>query len=291
MHTRCYRGIGRTDRQDSDDERPSSLPQHRPPHLHGLTTMASILYQPAPRTASQPQPPAHADLARTARINTMGQFAASIAHEVNQPLAAIALNASAALRWLEQDPPRLDHAREALSLIASAGNNASAVIRSLRCLACKSPGLADAFQADDPAREVLQLLRAELQRHAISVDLQLALGSQLLRADRTQMQQVIMNLVTNAIAAMQGNGAHPRTLSLRSRRDGAMLHFSVADSGTGVAPDAAAQIYDALYSTRPDSMGMGLAICRSIIDAHGGQLWHEAAQPRGTIFHFTVPSP
>ena len=291
MHTRCYRGIGRTDRQDSDDERPSSLPQYRPPLVHDLTTMASILYQPAPRTATQPQPPAHADLARTARINTMGQFAASIAHEVNQPLAAIALNASAALRWLEQDPPRLDHIREALSLIASAGNNASAVIRSLRCLACKSPGEADAFPADDPAREVLQLLRAELQCHAISVDLQLTLGPQLLRADRIQMQQLIMNLVTNAIAAMRGNGSHPRTLVLGSRRDGAMLHFSVADSGAGVAPEAAGQIYDALYSTRPDGMGMGLAICRTIIDAHGGQLWHETAQPRGTIFHFTVPSP
>ena len=255
--------------------------------------MASILYQATPRSAnaSVPHAPAQAEQARTARINTMGQFAASIAHEVNQPLAAIALNASAALRWLEQDPPRLDHVREALSLIASAGNNASAVIRSLRCLACKNPGEADAFPADDPARDVLQLLRAELQRHAIRVDLQLALGLQLLRADRTQMQQVIMNLVSNAIAAMQGNGAHPRTLTLRSRRDGAMLQFSVADNGAGVAPAAAGQIYDALYSTRPDGMGMGLAICRTIIDAHGGQLWHEAATPRGTIFHFTVPSP
>ena len=100
-----------------------------------------------------------------------------------------------------------------------------------------------------------------------------------------------MNLLSNAIAAMQGNRAHPRTLSLRSRHDGAMLQFSVADSGAGVAPEAASRIYEALYSTRPEGMGLGLAICRAVVEAHGGRLWHEAAGARGAIFHFTVPSP
>ncbi len=255
--------------------------------------MASILYQATPRSAnaSVPHAPAQAELARTARINTMGQFAASIAHEVNQPLAAIALNASAALRWLEQDPPRLDHVRDALFIIASAGNHASAMIRSLRCLACKNTGTHATFPADDPAREVLLLLHTELQQQGIAIETQLALGQQAVCADRVQLQQVIMNLVTNAVDAMRANHGHPRILRLSSRRDGAMLHFSVADSGSGVAPEAASRIYEALYSTRPDGMGLGLAICRAIVEAHGGQLWHEAARTRGAIFHFTVPAP
>jgi len=255
--------------------------------------MASILYQATPRSANAgvPHAPAQAEQARTARINTMGQFAASIAHEVNQPLAAIALNASAALRWLEQDPPRLDHVRDALAVIASAGNHASAMIRSLRCLACKNTGTHATFPADDPAREVLLLLHTELQQQGIAIETQLGLGQHSVRADRVQLQQVIMNLVTNAVDAMRANREHPRTLQLSSRRDGATLHFSVADSGGGVAPEAASRIYEALYSTRPDGMGLGLAICRAIVEAHGGQLWHEAARTRGTIFHFTVPAP
>lgn len=249
--------------------------------------MASILYQAAPRPANAAQ----ADLSRTASINAMGQFAASIAHEVNQPLAAIALNASAALRWLDQDPPRLDHVRDALAVIASAGNHASAMIRSLRCLACKNTGTQATFPADDPAREVLLLLHTELQQQGIAIDTDLTLGQHTVRADRVQLQQVIMNLVMNAVDAMRGNREHPRTLVLASRRDGAMLQFSVADSGAGVAAGTGQRIYEALYSTRPDGMGLGLAICRAIVEAHGGRLWHEAARARGTIFHFTVPSP
>ncbi|OBV39803.1 sensor histidine kinase [Janthinobacterium psychrotolerans] len=255
--------------------------------------MASILYQATPRSAnaSVPHAPAQAEQARTARINTMGQFAASIAHEVNQPLSAIALNASAALRWLEQDPPRLDHVRDALNIIASAGSHASDMIRSLRCLACKHTGTPTTFPADEPAREVLLLLHTELQQQGIAIESLLTLGQQALRADRVQVQQVLMNLATNAVDAMRANREHPRTLRLSSRRDGAMLHFSVADSGSGVAPEAQQRIYEALYSTRPDGMGLGLAICRAIVEAHGGQLWHEAARTRGAIFHFTVPAP
>ncbi|MGK5024563.1 sensor histidine kinase [Janthinobacterium sp. RB2R34] len=253
--------------------------------------MASILYQATPRSANASVLPAPAEQSRTERINAMGQFAASIAHEVNQPLAAIALNASAALRWLEQDPPRLDHVRDALAIIASAGNHASAMIRSLRGLACNNTGTPATFPADDPAREVLLLLHTELQQQGIAIETRLTLGQQAVRADRVQLQQVIMNLVANAVDAMRANGERPRILVLSSRRDGAMLRFSVADSGTGVAPEAASRIYEALYSTRPEGMGLGLAICRAIVEAHGGRLWHEAARAHGAIFHFTVPSP
>ncbi|KAB8054734.1 GHKL domain-containing protein [Janthinobacterium rivuli] len=220
----------------------------------------------------------------------MGEFAASVAHEVRQPLAAIALNADAALRWLDHDPPRLDEARAALALVASAGSHASAVLRSVHGLACNVPGSHDHFVADDAVQELLPLLRAPLQRHAIHLETQLAPGRPLLQADPAQFRQVILNLLMNAIEALQGTSDRPRTVLLSSRVDGGVQHFSVADNGAGIAPQAAERLYHALYSSKPDGMGMGLAICRRILDAHGGRLWHAPGAPHGTVFHFTLPA-
>jgi len=264
--------------------------------------MGSILYQPLTRGslmdvqradshAGSPATAVLAEAARAARISTMGEFAASIAHEVNQPLSAIALNADAALRWLDHDQPRLDQVRAALALIAEASTGASAVIRNLRALTSKSAPQAELFAADQAVHDMLLLLGPELARRQISVHLQLMLGEQLLCANRVQFQQVLMNLISNAMAAMQDNTGRPRTLHILSCQEQGWLRFSIADNGVGIAPEAGEHIYHALHSSKPDGMGMGLAICRAVVHAHGGRLWHEAAAPHGTVFHFSLPSP
>lgn len=232
-----------------------------------------------------------ANLAQAERLRGLGEFAASIAHEVRQPLAAIALNADAALRWLDHDPPRLEQARAALAMVASAGSHASAVLRSVHSLASNAPHERGAFVADDAIRDMLQLLRAELLRHAIHVESQLAPGRPLLRADPVQFRQVITNVLMNAIEALRDTGGRPRSVLLSSQFAGGMQHFSIADNGAGIAPQAAGRLYDALYSSKPGGMGMGLAICRRIVDAHGGRLWHTPGAPHGSVFHFTLPAP
>lgn len=264
--------------------------------------MGSILYQPLARGplpnalpadsgADSPGAAVLAEAARAARISTMGEFAASIAHEVNQPLSAIAINAHAALRWLDHDPPRLEQVRAALTLIAEASTGASAVIRNLRALTSKGAPQAELFAADQAINDILLLLAPELARRQVSLHLQLMLGERMLCANRVQFQQVLMNLISNAMAAMQDNANRPRTLHLLSCREQGMLRFSVADNGTGIAAENAENIYHALHSSKPDGMGMGLAICRAVVHAHGGCLWHEAATPHGTVFHFSLPSP
>ena len=232
-----------------------------------------------------------ADLAQAERLRGLGELAASIAHEVRQPLAAIALNADAALRWLDHDPPRLEQARAALALVVGAGSHASAVLRSVHGLAGNAPGHHASFAADEAVHEMLPLLRAELQRHAIHVEIRLAPGQPPLRADPAQFRQLITNMLMNAIEALRGTHGRPRSVLLSSRPDGGMQHFSIADNGAGIAPQAAGRLYDALYSSKPGGMGMGLAICRRIVDAHGGRLWHAPGAPHGTVFHFTLPAP
>lgn len=262
--------------------------------------MGSILYQPQAggtpkhtRHAAAPSAPStlQPDAARTARISTMGEFAASIAHEVNQPLSAIALHANAALQWLDHDPPRLEQVRAALALIADASTGASAMIRNLRALTGKAAPKAELFTADQAINDILLLLAPELAYRQVRVHLQLMLGQQLVCANRVQFQQVLMNLISNAIAAMQDHGDRPRILQIMSCHEHDMLCFSVADNGVGIAPEASEHIYHALHSSKPDGMGMGLAICLAVVQAHGGHLWHEAAAPDGTgaVFHFTLP--
>lgn len=243
--------------------------------------MGSMRYFPQRQDAGQAQ----AD-----RLRGLGQLAASIAHEVRQPLAAIALNADAALRWLDHDPPRLEQARAALALVASAGSHASAVLRSVHGLASQSPGSHHTFAADDAVHDMLQLLRAELLQHAIHVEIQLQPGRPPLRADPVQFRQVITNVLMNAIETLRHTHGRQRSVLLSSRLDGGMQHFSIADNGAGIAPQAAGRLYDALYSSKPGGMGLGLAICRRIVDAHGGRLWHAPGAPHGSVFYFTLPS-
>ncbi len=234
---------------------------------------------------------AQGELARVARVTAMGQFAASMAHEVSQPLAAIVLNADAGLCWLRQEPPQLALVEDSLKLILQAGNTAGSVIRSIRGLARKSgPELAPCM-VDDAIREVLLLLRAELQSRKVRVCTQLTLDKHLLNADRAQLQQVIMNLLMNAIDAMNNIENRPRLLEVRSAimDTSGTLRLSVEDNGIGIDTTSAECLFDPLFSTKPDGMGMGLAICRSIVEAHGGRIWCTSRQPHGTSFHVSFP--
>lgn len=234
---------------------------------------------------------ARSELARVARITTLGTFAASIAHEVKQPLAAIALNAEAGLNWLAQQPPQLEQARGALRLVLQAGAGATGVIRSLRDMARKSGPELSSFAVDPAIGEVLLLLHSELHKHGVQLCVELALDRHRLHADRIQFQQVIMNLLLNAVESMSTVHDRPRTLHLRSALADASgaLRISVEDNGVGIDSKAAGRLYEPLFSTKPDGTGMGLSICRSIVEAHGGRIWSTSRQPHGAAFHVSLP--
>ena len=221
---------------------------------------------------------------RPARINALGEFAASIAHEVKQPLAAVTLNAQACLHWLAQDPPRLDQARAALGMVVDASTAAAGMVRSLHGMACQAAPQLKTFVVNDVLRDVLQLLRGALRQHGIAVTEQYGPDYQL-HADRVQLMQVLMNLVLNAIEAVKDIHHGPRTLTLSTGLASDGLRLSVADNGAGIAPALAGRVFDALFTTKPGGTGMGLAICRNIVQSHGGRIWSEAATPHGAVFH------
>jgi PAS domain S-box-containing protein len=233
---------------------------------------------------------AQAELARTARLTTMGELAASIAHEINQPLGAIVTNANACLRWLNRGEPDLDEARDAISRIAKDGMRAGDVIRGLRALAKKSgPELAK-LDIDDAIQEVLVLTDTERQRHGVELRTDLLAGDRPVFGDRIQLQQVMLNLIMNGIEAMSTVTDRPKILSISSESDeaGSVL-VAVQDAGTGLDQASADRIFDPFFTTKPGGMGMGLSICRSIIEAHGGRFWASSRAPHGTVFRFTVP--
>jgi len=232
---------------------------------------------------------AQAELAHVARLTTMGELAASLAHEITQPLAAIVTNGSAGLRWLNQGQPDLDEARAALSRIVRDGARAADVIRGLRALAKKTgPELAK-LEINDTILEVLALTRSEMQRHGVVLHTDLFTGDRPVFADRVQLQQVLMNLILNGIDAMRAVAGHQRVLTISSEPagpDGVLV--AVADTGPGLDPASADRIFEPFFTTKPQGMGMGLSICRSIITAHGGQLWASPGVPYGAVFRFTV---
>jgi PAS domain S-box-containing protein len=233
---------------------------------------------------------AQAELARVGRLTTMGELVASIAHEINQPLAAIVASASACLRWLNRSQPDLDKARSAISRIERDGSRAGDVIRGLRALARRSGPELATLDVNDAIREVLVLTRHELQQHGVVLHTDLLAGDRPVLGDRVQLQQVMLNLIVNGMEAMNPVTDRPRVLTISSRPtepDGVMV--AVEDSGAGLDPATADRIFDPFFTTKPNGMGMGLSICRSIIDAHGGRFWVAPRVPCGTIFRFTVP--
>ena len=233
---------------------------------------------------------AQMELAHVNRVTTLGELTASIAHEVNQPLAAVVANAEACLRWLDRETPDLDAARRSVEWIIDDGNRASEVIRRVRALANKTDIEKVPLDINDVVREVIALVQRELISHQVSLRMELAPALPMILGDRVQLQQVIINLVMNGIEAMQSVTDRPRELVIRSRQDEThQVLVSVTDCGVGISAENADRLFNAFFTTKSSGMGMGLSICRSIMEAHGGRLWATANVPHGATFQFTLP--
>jgi signal transduction histidine kinase len=233
---------------------------------------------------------AQAELVRVARLTTMGELLASLAHEINQPLAAVATSGNACLRWLNRDQPDLDAARQAVARIVQDAHRAGDVIRGLRALAQKSGPQLTRLDIRDTIEEVLALTHGELQRHRIVLRTDLSAGKQPVFGDKVQLQQVLLNLIMNAIQAMAATVDHRRELTLSvTLAEPGHVQVMVEDTGPGLDPAIAPRIFEPFFTTKSDGLGIGLSICRSIIEAHDGQLWASPHPPHGTAFHFTIP--
>jgi PAS domain S-box-containing protein len=243
------------------------------------------------RRAEEARLDAQNQLAHVHRVTAMGQLAASIAHEVNQPIAATVTNAQAALRWLDRRPADLEEVRQALARIAKDGHRAAEVIDEIRALIKKAPPRKDRLEINGAIHEVIALTRGEAVKNGVSVQTELMDGLPLIEGDRVQLQQVILNLIINAFEAMSGISEGVRELLISTRKaesDGVLV--AVRDSGPGLAPATLERLFESFYTTKPGGLGLGLSICRSIIEAHGGRLWACANVPCGAIFQFTVPA-
>jgi PAS domain S-box-containing protein len=229
------------------------------------------------------------ELAHANRVATMSQIT-SIAHEVNQPIAAAVIDAQAALRWLDCRPPDLEEVRLALGRIVEHGNRAADVIGRIRALIKKAPPRKDRLEINQTIAEVIELAHGEAVTNGVLVQTELAAGLPLIHGDRVQLQQVILNLIINAIEAMSrvSEGARELLISTRQAEAGGVL-VAVQDSGPGLAPATLERLFEPFYTTKPSGLGLGLSICRSIIESHGGRLWTSANVPRGTVFQFIIP--
>ena len=233
---------------------------------------------------------AQAELTHANRVTTMGQLTASVAHEVSQPIAATLMNAQAALRWLAARPPNLNEVRQILGQITNDSKRAGDVIGRIRALIKKAPPRTESLEINEVILEVIALTRGEAMQHGVSVRTQLAAGLPFVEADRVQLQQVILNLTINAVEAMRDASEGARELLIATCADASNgVRVSLCDSGPGLDPLSLERPFDAFYTTKSSGLGMGLSICRSIIEAHGGRIWASANEPRGAVFHFTLP--
>jgi PAS domain S-box-containing protein len=233
---------------------------------------------------------AQAELAHVTRVMTLGELTASIAHEVNQPLAAIVADANASLNWLAASPPDLGSVREALDAIVKDGHRASEVIQRVRQLARKTSPQKARLDMNDVIRDVVPLIGTEMRSHEVSLRIDLAPALPPVLADRVQLQQVLINLVMNGIEAMASIDGRSRELVIRSQPgDDDHVVVAVQDAGVGIDAQKTDQLFSAFYTTKPDGMGMGLSISRSIIEAHGGRLWATPNPDHGATFHFALP--
>jgi PAS domain S-box-containing protein len=231
------------------------------------------------------------ELAHANRVATMGHLTASIAHEINQPIGAAITYANAALNWLGRQSPNLEEVRRALGLIVEADIRAGDVIDRIRALVKKAPARKDRVEINEAILEIVELTRREMVKNAISMHMQLAESLPAVQGDRVQLQQVILNLLINAIDAMSEMSEGPRELLISTQStelEGVLL--AVCDTGPGLAPESADRLFESFYTTKPGGLGMGLSICRSIIEAHQGRLWATANIPRGAVFQFTLPT-
>jgi C4-dicarboxylate-specific signal transduction histidine kinase len=233
---------------------------------------------------------AQADLARVNRVNTMAELTASLAHEVNQPISAAVTNADACLRWLDGDNPNLEEARAAAIEIVKDGTRAAEIITRIRLLFRKGTPQRELLDVNEIVREMIVLLRSEVARNSISVRTELGADLPRVMADRVQLQQVMMNLISNSIDAMK-DVKGTRELAIKSRRaENGQLMVSVSDTGVGLPPQQANQVFDAFFTTKVHGTGMGLSISRSIVAAHDGRLWAADNSPCGASFHLILPT-
>jgi len=251
-----------------------------------ITTYLSLKMEAAKAAVQEAQ----ARLLRVARASTVGELTTSIAHEVNQPLAAIASSAEASQRWLAQDPPNVDKARQTLARILADAHRASDVIARIRGLTRGASPERRGFDLNQAVLEMLALSRSELEQHAVIVTTQFDDELPLVLGDRVQVQQVIGNLILNAVDAMAGIPAAARRLTLRSLRvDGGRVALSVRDHGSGLPLEAPERVFDAFWTTKSGGLGLGLSLSRSILEANGGQIRAEPAEGGGAHFVFELP--
>jgi len=227
-----------------------------------------------------------ADLAHVNRVSMLGEMAASLAHEIKQPIAAAITSANSCIEWLAHEPPNVDRARAAATRIDKYGNRATEIINRIRSLYKKSPPQRELVDVNGVINEMLTLLQSEATRYPISIRAELTADMPEITADRVQLQQVFMNLILNAIEAMRYEGGE---LTVKSQLQDGRLQFSVSDTGVGLPKETIDQIFSAFYTTKPQGSGMGLAISRSIVESHGGQLWATSNDGPGATFHFSLP--
>jgi signal transduction histidine kinase len=230
-------------------------------------------------------------LAHANRVATMGELTASIAHEIKQPIATTRNNARAALRFLDKSPPDVAEVREALTCIVNDVDRASDVVDRIRSLIKKTPPRKEVVDLNAAILEVTALTRSEAVKSGVTVDTKLAGAMPRIQCDRVQLQQVMLNLIVNAIQSMSGvedgnRELHISTVSLEPEG----VRVGVRDTGPGLSPESLSRLFEPFYTTKPEGMGMGLSICRSIIEAHGGRLWATRCEPRGALLQFTIPA-
>jgi signal transduction histidine kinase len=252
----------------------------------GATGYLALRIKAAETEAQQ----ARAELAHLARAATLGELAASIAHEINQPLAGVVINGNACSRWLAAQPPNLDEAGKAIDRIVRDASRASAVVERIRRLARREPSEREALDLNETVIEALALTRSEIQGNGIVLRSEFAAELPPIVADRVQLQQVILNLVINAIEAMAATAEGHRELLVGTAADGpASVLLSVRDSGPGIDRPDADRIFEPFHTSKAGGLGMGLAISRSIVESHGGRIWGRSAPGGGAIFAFTLP--
>jgi C4-dicarboxylate-specific signal transduction histidine kinase len=233
---------------------------------------------------------AQAEIARIARIMTMGELAASIAHELNQPLGSIVTSGDACLRWLAAKPPNLDEVRQAVEAVIRDGTRASGVIVRIRGLIRRGERLRERLDINDVIREVIAFLDGELRRNGASLRTEMPGNLPPVVVDRVLLQQVILNLMMNAVEAMRAVSDRVRVLRIRTEEQSSgNIVVLIQDSGLGLGPEHSSRMFEAFYTTKVEGIGMGLTISRSIIEAHGGRLWAVANDGPGSTFYFTLP--
>jgi PAS domain S-box-containing protein len=244
----------------------------------------------AERQAEETRRDAQDKLAHANRVATIGQLTASITHEVNQPITAARTNASAALNFLERSQPDLEEVKEALDHVVKDVDRAGAVVARMRALMRRSPMQMDSMDMNEAVREVIELTRSEALKNKVALQTELTDRLPVIRGDRIQLQQVVLNLILNAVQAMDAVPDKAREVCITTGESlPGEVRLGVRDTGPGLSPDGFSRLFEPFYTTKPNGMGMGLAICRSIVEAHGGRLWATANKPRGAMFEFSIP--